>query len=660
MTRNAHQSSLLPTVSRADLDELSTLDRSGVFRILESFDELLLNDANRALGTVDLLNADSITGLAAAIKNDDSDQINDSVLRTFTSAVTDHEATAISREQVIRAEEILGHTFTFYNESHQLPADIDWDFNPGTAHWSHDLNRFSFLAPLTDAFFATEDARFSRKAVDLILDWISKCEIGQAFAGTPYVFGSYLNQAIHCEAWATCLLRLLPHGQVSAPQLLRILKSLHDQVQYLVIVTNGHSGNWPTIGCRGILSVAAAFPFLKIAEESAQYAIHGLGTQIDDQVLPDGVQDELTPHYHWTVVNTLLGSLQYARQLGFDLESGTMTTLRKMIHYTRQTVVPDGSAQVAFNDSDPASVPQLTRALGGTELSDLLLSAEKLGPELFPYAGVAILRQRSVEEGDLYLAFDGGPFGRGHQHEDKLGFWLFAYGRSFLVDPGRHLYDWSEVSYYDYLKSTHAHSTILIDGLGQNSRGRPDTWIPTEPAPVTWQLDDRTIRTSACYDLGYGPDNALSVVHHREIVFVDDRFWIIWDRIEGEGTHRIESRFQFAPGELSLNGSSAHTCFDDANLLLWSLPSTDFTDVHVTCGREQPKGGWYSKGYGSIEPAPALSFSSSSSLPFTTATLLYPYHGPVPPILSFERDHREAQICCDDIGHVTVAPSRTS
>lgn len=659
MTRRAHQASLLPAASREDLEELRTLDRSGVFGILASFDELLQNDTNRVLRTTDLMNIGSVTGLSGAIENADLDQISDSVLGAFSSSAVEEHTTEISTEQVTKAEEIVGHTFAFYNERHQLPADIDWDFNPGTAHWSHDLNRFSFLTALTDAFFATGDTRFSRKAVDLILDWISKCDMGDAFSGTPYVFGSYLNQAIHCEAWTTCLLRLLPHGQISGPQLLRILKSLHDQVQYLVIVTNGHSGNWPTIGCRGILSVAAAFPMLKIAEESAHYAIQTLATQINDQVLPDGVQDELTPHYHWTVVDRLLGSLRYARQLGFDLESETIASLRKMIHYTRQTVVPDGRAQVAFNDSDPASVPQLSRALEHTELSDLLPSSEELGPELFPYAGVAILRQRS-SKGDLYLAFDGGSFGRGHQHEDKLGFWLFAYGRNFLVDPGRHLYDWSEVSYYDYLKSTHAHSTLMIDGLGQNSRGRPDTWIPTEPASVAWQLDDRTIRASACYDLGYGPDNGLSVVHHREIVFVHDRFWVIWDSVEGEGTHLIESRFQFAPGELCVNGSTARTCFDDVNLLLWSLPSTDFTDVHVTCGRERPKGGWYSSGYGSIEPAPAFSCSSRSSLPFTSATLLYPYHGPVPPVVSFERDHQEVRICCDEIGQVAVVPGRTS
>jgi hypothetical protein len=59
---------------------------------------------------------------------------------------------------------------------------------------------------------------------------------------------------------------------------------------------------------------------------------------------------------------------------------------------------------------------------------------------------VAFLCQRQDRE-DRYLAFDAGPYGRSHQHEDKPGFWLFAYGRNFLVDPGRHLDDNSAQSY---------------------------------------------------------------------------------------------------------------------------------------------------------------------------------------------------------------------
>ena len=63
-----------------------------------------------------------------------------------------------------------------------MPDEIDWNFNPGTGHWGHDLNRFSYLSLLTRAYHSTGDARFGRKAVGLILDWIDRCDMGRVLS----------------------------------------------------------------------------------------------------------------------------------------------------------------------------------------------------------------------------------------------------------------------------------------------------------------------------------------------------------------------------------------------------------------------------------------------------------------------------------------------
>jgi hypothetical protein len=51
--------------------------------------------------------------------------------------------------------DILAHRFTFYGETHDVGADIDWERNPGTAHWSHDLHRFSYMIVLERALRQT-------------------------------------------------------------------------------------------------------------------------------------------------------------------------------------------------------------------------------------------------------------------------------------------------------------------------------------------------------------------------------------------------------------------------------------------------------------------------------------------------------------------------
>lgn len=315
--------------------------------------------------------------------------------------------------------------------------------------------------------------------------------------------------------------------------------------------------------------------------------------------------------------------------------------------------MPDGSKQLAFNDSDPAAVPRLREQLGALGLADFLLPPEELGPQVFPYAGVAFLRQRA-DYGDLYLAFDAGPFGRSHQHEDKLGFWLFAYGRSFLVDPGRHLYDQSAVSYRDHLRSTRAHSTILLDGQGQHSVACRDTWIAEKPLELGWSVEPGEIRARGEYELGYGADNAIRVIHRREVVFVRERCWVLFDELTGEGTHEIESRFQFAPGPVTLDGVRARTGFADANLLLWPVGTPAIAEARLEEGRENPRGGWYSDGYNKIEPAPALALTVRGPLPVRIATLLLPYRGTVLPEAAFDFDGRTACIRLPEWGVARV------
>jgi uncharacterized heparinase superfamily protein len=508
--------------SRSDFETLKTFSRDQVFDAFGSFGERTMDKNQFVRQIVDLLYAKRVTGLPDEVASGDEKAISKAVMDACTGHPSQRSGPA-NDASLRLAEDVLTHKFKFYSETHQLSKDLGWDANPGTAHWSHDLNRFSYLGLLSNAYFTTKDDRFSKKAIGLILDWIDKCEMDRCFKGTPYMFGSYLNNAIHCAGWARCVQALLAEGQVPGDALLRIVKSLHDQMAYLEVVTNGHAGNWPTIGCQGILQTLAAPPVFRDTDRWIDYCVDTLARQIDAQILPDGVQDELTPHYHAVVVNNLLTACESLRVLGRELDGQTMATLRKLMHYQQQTVVPDGSAQVAFNDSDPESVPKIVDRLKALGMVDYISDLDELGPEAFPYAGVAFLRQKATD-GDLYLAFDGGPFGRSHQHEDKLGFWLHAYGRNLIVDPGRHLYDQSEASYLPYLRTTQAHSTLVVDGEGQNSRAKRETWIAKAPGSLTFGISDQELRASSAYDLGYGPDNEIDVIHQREIVFVKEKF----------------------------------------------------------------------------------------------------------------------------------------
>jgi hypothetical protein len=639
--------------TRADLALLKTFTKAQVYEALRSFDAAGMDENIFGLHLAGLLDGQKVPGLGTARGVGDGN----GVLRCLYAACLAMEpvgapkpSASASAEQIQSANEILAHKFTFYTEAHQLPEVIDWDFNPGTAHWGHDLNRFTYLGPLTAAYLATQEERYARKAVGLILDWIAKADFARMFTGTRYVFGSYLNNALHISIWARTVRALLPHGVITPLELGVIVKSLHDQCAYLQIVTAGHAGNWPTIGMRGLLPVVSAFP-LRDTQVFADYAVRLLHEQIADQVLPDGVQDELTSHYHAVVIANLLDCIPALNRLGKSLTPQTLETFGKMLRYWQAAVTPGGKTQIATNDSDPVVVEKYWETAKSLGFGHLCADPEEIGPALYDYAGMAFLRQRAGD-GDLYLAFDMGPYGRSHQHEDKLSFMLHAYGRDLIVDPGRHLYDNSAVSFRAHFKHTRAHSTILIDDLGQNSAAHRETWISRKPCAVGWSTTPTLTRASGVYDLGYGPECQVKAVHRREIVFVDQRFWLVFDRVEApapgsapasgsDGEHVVDLRFQYGPGVVKAErfgeGARAVTGFEDANLLLLALPSAGFESVEVYCGQKEPREGWYSPVYGQLEPAPNLSLKARCVLPFECVTLLWPQRGSARADVRFER-----------------------
>jgi len=534
------------------------------------------------------------------------------------------------------ADDVLNHKFSFYGETHQLPQDIDWEYNPGTAHWVVDLNRFPFLDTLCCAYAQSNNRIYLRKAADLILSWIGQSD-GMQEAVETVMCRSYLNVAIHLCYWVKTLvlIRQCAPELISDPEWTAIEQSIQQQVDWLDRKIPTHSSNWVFIGCRGIIVTAAHCPGLENRESLTQRAWSRISQALAEQVLPDGVHDEMTPHYHAVVIAQVLSCLDHCDVPPPGQEIPAIeNTLAGMLQYLRHTMTPDG-LHLAFNDADADFGPRVLELMDHPKSRALLGNESgRLESKSFPFAGTMFLRQgSSLGKSELYLAFDGGSFGMNHGHEDKLGFWLSAFGRSFIVDPGRHLYDVSEQSFRQFLNSTAAHSTITIDGYGQRSRELPDApgaWRSDGPQPILWDKTQPDCELAgAFYDLGYGPEG-IGVVHYRVIAF--DRVhlcYVVTDLLEGRGSHLVESRLQFAPGELRNQAECLVTSYPDVNLAV-HYQANQWDTVRIEQGATEPLGGWYSLGYNKLQPAPCVVFSRQvDSFPFTSRFILTPFAGEI-------------------------------
>ena len=72
-----------------------------------------------------------------------------------------------------------------------------------------------------------------------------------------------------------------------------------------------------------------------------------------------------------------------------------------------------------------------------------------------PWSGFAALRTGWGQD-DTWALMDAAPFGRAHQHEDKLSVLLYTNGKFLLTEGGNYAYDESEMR--NYVLSTRSHN----------------------------------------------------------------------------------------------------------------------------------------------------------------------------------------------------------
>ena len=216
----------------------------------------------------------------------------------------------------------------------------------------------------------------------------------------------------------------------------------------------------------------------------------------------------------------------------------------------------------------------------------------------FPYAGAVVFRS-SWDEDAVWGYVDCSPFGRGHQHEDKLNALIFAYGKNMVIEGGCYAYDTSEMR--RYVLSTRAHNTILVDGKDQYTR-RGWKWN-TEDIRVkadfasSFGPDADVVRAS--YTNGYGRDKVpVQAVHTRTAMFfkkVADLppFFVYVDRLSSpDGTqHTYDSLWHLEKSELKIDGTRFNAYFGGGIGLSAAFSDADAKIVDMK-GSHDPYQGW--------------------------------------------------------------------
>jgi hypothetical protein len=245
---------------------------------------------------------------------------------------------------------------------------------------------------------------------------------------------------------------------------------------------------------------------------------------------------------------------------------------------------------------------------------------------LFQSGGYVVMRSAWTPDAHQ-LVLDVGPLGcplsAGHGHADLLSLQCFPFGEDCLVDPGTYCYT-PEPRWRAYFRGTHAHGTVVVDGEDQALSAGPFRWHSRPSARLRrWRMSPDIELVDADHD-AYSrlPD---PVSHRRRVLFVNHKYWIVVDDLNGAAVHRIELRFQFAAPALRLGPKQWVAAPGRTRRGLWLAPfSTSSLSFTVHEGEENPIAGWVSSEYGTRHPAPALVYATTAQLPVRIVTLLMP------------------------------------
>lgn len=574
------------------------------------------------------------------------------------------------------ADKVCKHIFTASMGSYYLGKRVDWLAKTAkNRDFTASINRFygGSLGSLDMGYRCTGDEKYAKKFTELITAWIEDAGLPKPGYTSMHPLWGSLTAAMRTGRMI-CLWHTFLDSPHFTPQVkMNMLKSMLVHGRWLSSKHCRAGGNWVFMISNSLAALGIIFPEFGESDKWVKIAFKRAAEEYKNQVYPDGMQQELTPHYHFVSTAGMKNAVELARWNKRKLPPGFMEIPEKMLEATMYLNMPDG-INPPVNDADllnmrptPATKPfNLLKAsrwykradweyIGSGYTSGVRPKYTSYG---FPYAGLYAMRS-GWEPKARYLLFDAGPFGAGHTHEDALNIILHAYGKTLLFDTTNSRDGYKHTPFRWYQLKTESHNTIMIDGLGQRRYGNRKTYFTSRPMRNRWVSAPAFDYVEGTYNGIYrdssrvGSRAKVKAAHTRKIFFLKPDYWVVCDTVSGKGKHKVESLWHLTPGNVKIDNRtrSVRTQNNDANLLILPADPAGLS-LRIVKGHKKRKPnippklpdaefdtydmqGWGAFGQKTAAvPTPTAIYTKNISLPCSFEMVLYPYPTKQPPAIT--------------------------
>jgi hypothetical protein len=582
-----------------------------------------------------------------------------------------------------RAERILEGRFDLLGlRDLGFGSPVDWHLEPLTrvraplAHWSlidfldpkvsgdkkfvWELNRHQFFQTLGRAYWRTNDERFAEGFVRFASEWM---EANPPKLGVNWA--SSLEVAFRSISWLWALHFFKTSATMTPDFFLRLSKFLYLHARHLeTYLSTYFSPNTHLTGeALGLFYLGTLLPEFRAAARWRETGRRILLAELEHHVRADGVYFEQATYYQRYTTDFYTHFAVLARENGEQMEARLSSKLAALLDHLMHLTRPDGTTPFVGDDDggrlvmlDERNAADFRAALSnGAALFERAdykhvagEAAEEtlwlLGPKGLARFDALEAREpsrmsRAFREGGYYLMRDGwasdsnymlldcGPhgaeaIGSGHAHADALSFDMAARGRTLLIDPGTYTYTGSREE-RDRFRSSTAHNTLSIDGASSSVPGESAfRWSHIARARLrVWMAKERFDFFEGEHD-GYARLRPSPARVSRGVLFLKGDYWIVRDRVESEGAHTCELRFQFAADALpSVEVNDESEAVSEFKTGASGLDIYSFAER----GAWRDEEGRVSPAYGARLPAPAFVFAAETRGAAEFVTLLVPH-----------------------------------
>ena len=423
---------------------------------------------------------------------------------------------------------------------HQFGQIVDWRYDPTNndyPEWTWQLNRHYDWIVLGSAYWNTGDEKYSKAFVSQLNSWLDQCKCPNDNGYYPRSAWRTLEAGLRMRySWPYAFFYFLSSPYFDDESVFRMVKSIYEHALFL----NKHSTSSQRLSheMNGLYTVGALFPEFHNADDWRRLSAEKLYEEEVNQFYPDGSQKELAPSYHGTNLSCIVSVYRLAKLNHYQLPNDYVTRLENIYSFYEKLMMPDGRLP-SVNDSrwmlgkdnliEAADIFQdrpdftylATRGENGKKPSFTSV--------WMPWAGWYVMRSGWGYD-DFYALFEVGPYGSGHQHEDKLSVILYAYGSRLITECGNYAYDNSQ--WRDYAVSARAHNVARVDGKDQNRFAvlkEDGVSVNSTACDYKWVTKRKYDEGEGYYKEGFGEDSDKSVTHHRILRFVKNKFWLLTD-----------------------------------------------------------------------------------------------------------------------------------